>query len=202
MHLDWINLRHRIEYALFCCAAGLFSALPVETSSTLSGKMWRLVAPLLRRHRRALAHLRRAFPEKTEAERERIARDMWENLGRVFAEAFPSAGIRRQRADRHRGRGRSARHGRPHQGGRRLRRPSGQLGTRLDRSPAAEPQADRRLSENHQSLCRPACPGDAAGLPIPAASIRNAPRRRSSSCAMHAPAGPSPSSPTCAKETA
>jgi KDO2-lipid IV(A) lauroyltransferase len=88
MHLDWINLRHRIEYALFCCAAGLFSALPVETSSTLSGKMWRLVAPSLRRHQRALAHLRRAFPEKTEAERERIARDMWENLGRIFAEAF------------------------------------------------------------------------------------------------------------------
>ena len=81
-------MRHRIEFALFCCAEGLFSALPVEMSSALSGKTWRLVAPLLRRHRRALAHLRRAFPEKTDAERERIARDMWENLGRVFAEAF------------------------------------------------------------------------------------------------------------------
>jgi KDO2-lipid IV(A) lauroyltransferase len=50
--------------------------------------MWRLVAPSLRRHQRALAHLKRAFPEKTEAERERIACDMWENLGRIFAEAF------------------------------------------------------------------------------------------------------------------
>jgi KDO2-lipid IV(A) lauroyltransferase len=81
-------LRYRIEYALFCCAAALFSVLPVETSSALSGKMWRLVAPSLRRHQRALAHLRRALPEKTEAERDQIARDMWENLGRTFAEFF------------------------------------------------------------------------------------------------------------------
>jgi KDO2-lipid IV(A) lauroyltransferase len=88
MRLDWIHLRHRIEYALFCCAAALFSTLPVETSSNLSGKMWRLVAPRLSRHQRALTHLRRAFPEKTGAERDTIARDMWENLGRVFAEAF------------------------------------------------------------------------------------------------------------------
>lgn len=88
MPLDWINVRHRIEYASFCCAAVLFSVLPVEASSTLSGKIWRLVAPLLHRHRRALAHLKRAFPEKTEAECERIARDMWENLGRNVAETF------------------------------------------------------------------------------------------------------------------
>jgi KDO2-lipid IV(A) lauroyltransferase len=81
-------LRHRIEYALFRCAAALFSTLPVETSSALGGKMWRLVAPHLSRHERALTHLKCAFPEKTEAERDAIARDMWENLGCVFAEAF------------------------------------------------------------------------------------------------------------------
>ena len=88
MRPDWINLRHRIEYALFCCAAALFSTLSVEKASNLSGRMWRLVAPRLRRHRRALAHLKSAFPEKTEAECDRIARGMWENLGRIFAEAF------------------------------------------------------------------------------------------------------------------
>jgi Kdo2-lipid IVA lauroyltransferase/acyltransferase len=88
MRPDWINLRHRIEYALFCCAAALFSALPIETSSNFSGKLWRHVAPHLSRHQRALVHLKRAFPEKTEAECDAIARDMWENLGRIFAEAF------------------------------------------------------------------------------------------------------------------
>ncbi|HWG05882.1 MAG TPA: lauroyl acyltransferase [Beijerinckiaceae bacterium] len=88
MRLDWINLRHRIEYALFCFAAALFSTLSVETSSNLSGNLWRLVAPRLRRHRRALAHLQQAYPDKSETECDAIARDMWENLGRVFAEAF------------------------------------------------------------------------------------------------------------------
>lgn len=73
---------------MFCCAAALFSALPVETSSALSGKLWRIFAPFQRRHQRALVHLERAFPEKTGAECENIARDMWENLGRIFAEAF------------------------------------------------------------------------------------------------------------------
>ena len=59
MRLDWINLRHRIEYALFCFAAALFSTLSVETSSNLSGKLWRLVAPRLRRHRRHNHRVRR-----------------------------------------------------------------------------------------------------------------------------------------------
>ncbi len=43
------------------------------------------VAPRNRRHQRALANLAIAFPEKTEAERDRIARAMWGNLGRVMA---------------------------------------------------------------------------------------------------------------------
>jgi KDO2-lipid IV(A) lauroyltransferase len=50
--------------------------------------LWGSVAPRLKRHRRALAHLERAFPEKSEAERERIAREMWGHLGRTFAEFF------------------------------------------------------------------------------------------------------------------
>jgi KDO2-lipid IV(A) lauroyltransferase len=50
--------------------------------------LWRAVAPRLKRHARARDHLARAFPEKSRAERERIARDMWGHLGRTFAETF------------------------------------------------------------------------------------------------------------------
>jgi KDO2-lipid IV(A) lauroyltransferase len=50
--------------------------------------MWRWIAPYNRRHKRALANLERAFPEKTPEERERIARAMWENLGRVMVETY------------------------------------------------------------------------------------------------------------------
>jgi KDO2-lipid IV(A) lauroyltransferase len=46
------------------------------------------VAPWSKRHVRALDNLARALPERTRAEHEAIARTMWENLGRNFAEAF------------------------------------------------------------------------------------------------------------------
>ena len=84
----WTAIRYLVEYLVFRTVGALFGALPVETASSLSGWLWRHGAPLLRRHRRALAHLARAFPEKTEAERNTIASDMWENLGRTFGESF------------------------------------------------------------------------------------------------------------------
>ena len=62
--------------------------MPVETASNLMAALWRGVAPRLKRHRRALSHLALAFPEKSEAEREALAREMWGHLGRTFAEFF------------------------------------------------------------------------------------------------------------------
>jgi KDO2-lipid IV(A) lauroyltransferase len=51
-------------------------------------RTWRLLAPYGRRHARALENLAIAFPEKTEAERQAIALEMWGNLGRVMAETM------------------------------------------------------------------------------------------------------------------
>ena len=82
------RLRHSIEYMAFLALAALIRALPVETASRWSGAGWRLVAPRLHRHRRALNNLALAFPEKSPAEIERIALGMWDNLGRTFAEFF------------------------------------------------------------------------------------------------------------------
>ena len=81
-------MRYLAEFGAFRLLAALIRALPVETASNLSGAMWRAIAPRLKRHARALSHLAFAFPEKTDAERDAIARDMWETLGRTFAEAF------------------------------------------------------------------------------------------------------------------
>jgi Kdo2-lipid IVA lauroyltransferase/acyltransferase len=80
--------RHRFEYAGFLAIASVARALPLELASRWSGACWRLFAPRLRRHRRALANLALAFPEKSQAEIERIALGMWDNLGRTFAEFF------------------------------------------------------------------------------------------------------------------
>jgi KDO2-lipid IV(A) lauroyltransferase len=80
--------RHYVEYAGFLLTAAIIRALPLDFASRWSGLGWRLVAPHLRRHRRALDNLALALPETSAAERERIALGMWENLGSTFAEFF------------------------------------------------------------------------------------------------------------------
>ena len=82
------NLRHRAEYLGFRVVAAIIGVLPLELASRWSGAGWRLIAPLLKRHQRALTNLAMAFPEKSANERETIALAMWDNLGRTFAEFF------------------------------------------------------------------------------------------------------------------
>ena len=77
-----------MEYGAFRAIVAVFAHLPLRTSAALSGWLWRVVAPFTRRQARALDHLAIAFPDMTLAERQRITRDMWDNLGRTFAE-FP-----------------------------------------------------------------------------------------------------------------
>ena len=87
------NIKYRIEYAVFLLIEFIFRTLPLETASAFSGWGWRVIAPLTSRHARAIAHLRQAFPDKSEIECDRIARDMWETLGRTFGEFFHLAEI-------------------------------------------------------------------------------------------------------------
>ena len=91
--MQWIDLKYRLEYGVVRAVAWLMGRLPLETASALSGRVWRQVAPYLGRHDRALAHLATAFPDMSTAERQRLACDMWECLGRTFAETFYLAEI-------------------------------------------------------------------------------------------------------------
>src|SRR5277367_2178061 len=81
-------LRYRLEYIVFRAAQAAATSLPLEAVSWSSGLAWRLIAPRLHRQERALRNLKLAYPELSEAERERIAGAMWENLGRSFGESF------------------------------------------------------------------------------------------------------------------
>jgi KDO2-lipid IV(A) lauroyltransferase len=81
-------LKYALESAGFRLAALVLGLMSVEVASGLSGWVWQRLAPLSRRHPRALAHLARAFPDKTAAERQAIATAMWNNIGRTFGEAF------------------------------------------------------------------------------------------------------------------
>jgi len=82
------GLRHRLEYAGLKVALRLARLLSIERLAGIGAGVMRLVGPQLRQHRRALANLAVAFPEKTEAERKAIARAMWANMGRTFAETL------------------------------------------------------------------------------------------------------------------
>jgi KDO2-lipid IV(A) lauroyltransferase len=81
-------LRYSGEYAVLRVMLGIFSVLGVDRASGFSGWLWQTIAPHTRRHAAALRHLEVAFPAMSDTERERITRDVWNNLGRTFAEAL------------------------------------------------------------------------------------------------------------------
>jgi KDO2-lipid IV(A) lauroyltransferase len=62
--------------------------LPIDLASGLGGWFVRTAGPHSRRHDVARKNLRRAIPELSDAEVESTLLEMWDNLGRDFAEYF------------------------------------------------------------------------------------------------------------------
>lgn len=67
-------------------AGGLVRVLGHRRSGTVAGWVGRTASPFVPESRLALENLRRAFPEKSEAERKEILRGAWDNLARTVAE--------------------------------------------------------------------------------------------------------------------
>lgn len=83
-----LQIRYWLEYFLLRLIIGMIRIMPLDTAVKFSAYWWRILAARGKRHQRALDNLRVAYPEKTEAEREEIAVNMWANLGRVMAETM------------------------------------------------------------------------------------------------------------------
>lgn len=79
-------LRWPLEAAGFYLGLGLIALLPVDAASNLGGWLLRTVGPRTGLSRRAYRNLRVAFPDKEQAELDRIVAGMWDNLGRTAAE--------------------------------------------------------------------------------------------------------------------
>ena len=75
-----------IETLLLFCLLGFLKLIPVSIASGLMARILALIGPFTSWHKRSVAHLTLAFPEKTPAERNRIAQKMWDNLGRNIGE--------------------------------------------------------------------------------------------------------------------
>jgi KDO2-lipid IV(A) lauroyltransferase len=69
--------------AAFFAAMGV---LPFDIASAVGGAVARLIGPRLAVTRRALRNLDLALPHLSDAERRRVVREMWDNLGRIAAE--------------------------------------------------------------------------------------------------------------------
>ncbi len=82
-----------VERALWAVEGGLAAfiwrmtaALPVERASEMGARLGCALGPKLRKHKHVRANLAVAFADKSEDEREAIARASWANLGRMIAE--------------------------------------------------------------------------------------------------------------------
>ncbi|HMB77343.1 MAG TPA: lauroyl acyltransferase [Kiloniellaceae bacterium] len=80
------HLRYPLEALGLKIAIVLLRSLSVERASDLCGWLGRSIGPRLGITHRAEGNLARAFPDMPRAERDRIVRDMWDNLGRVVGE--------------------------------------------------------------------------------------------------------------------
>lgn len=83
-----IDIRYRLEYALLLSIIGFVRLFPLEFAANMSAWMTRKIAPRGKRHQRALRNLEIAYPGKTPEEREAIAMEMWDNIGRVIVETM------------------------------------------------------------------------------------------------------------------
>ncbi|HEX4178123.1 MAG TPA: lysophospholipid acyltransferase family protein, partial [Rhizomicrobium sp.] len=80
------RLRYGAEAAVFFAFMALFRVIGLSAASRLGGFIGRNILSWLPPDRVARANLLRAFPEKSQAERDAIRRTMWDNLGRVVGE--------------------------------------------------------------------------------------------------------------------
>ena len=57
-----------------------------KRTANFAGALLRKIGPLLKEHRIGRENLRAAFPEKSDAEIEKILGGVWDNLGRIAVE--------------------------------------------------------------------------------------------------------------------
>lgn len=80
------TLAWRLEALAFDGFVGLMRLMGVERASAFGGGLLRWLGPKTGTHRTVMRNLRVAWPEKSAAERDRLAGDQWEQTGRTFAE--------------------------------------------------------------------------------------------------------------------
>jgi KDO2-lipid IV(A) lauroyltransferase len=83
------RLKSLLDVAVGASAVGLLGAMKRfdrKRTANFTGSAMRKIGPLLKEHRLGRENLRAAFPEKSDAEIEKILGGVWDNLGRIAGE--------------------------------------------------------------------------------------------------------------------
>jgi KDO2-lipid IV(A) lauroyltransferase len=80
------TLRYALEASVFFSVIGFFRPFPLDCASAIGGWCGRSLFYRSHLSGRARENLLAAYPQLTAGERERIIREMWDNLGRNIAE--------------------------------------------------------------------------------------------------------------------
>lgn len=80
------DLVWRLEAMAFRALFGVLRLLGVERASALGGWLLRTLGPLTGTRKTVERNLRIAFPDLSDVDRARLARDQWDQTGRTFAE--------------------------------------------------------------------------------------------------------------------
>lgn len=80
------RFRYLLETALVYVFYSVFRIMPVDMASNTCGWVFRQIGPRLGASRKAEKNIAFALPELSAARQRQALLDMWENLGRVFAE--------------------------------------------------------------------------------------------------------------------
>lgn len=80
------NFRQWLNATIAFGFLNLLKLLPADPAIRFADRLARKIGPKTPRHKLMLFNLARAYPEKTEDERQEIALDSWGNMGRLAAE--------------------------------------------------------------------------------------------------------------------
>jgi Kdo2-lipid IVA lauroyltransferase/acyltransferase len=81
-----VRMTDRLEAMAAGLAFAAFGALPIDCASAIGGALGRVIGPYLGISKQARRNLRRALPDLSDREIDRVVTRMWDNLGRVAAE--------------------------------------------------------------------------------------------------------------------
>lgn len=81
-----VRIGYVLEAVPIYMVFGLFRLIPPAAASAMAGFAARSLGPWLPISRRAYRNLQDSFPDMGRAEQRRVVREMWDNLGRLFAE--------------------------------------------------------------------------------------------------------------------